>query len=39
MRGAVTPAHDAVSSAKRIPSTRAPAAHGPVNAGVIVRRA
>jgi len=37
MRGAITPARDAVSNAKRIPSTQAPAAHGGINASVIVR--
>ena len=37
MRGAITPAHDAVSNARRIPSIQPPGTHACVNAGVIVR--
>ncbi len=37
MRGAITPAHDAVSNARRIPSTQAQGAYAVIKAGVIVR--
>jgi|HubBroStandDraft_6_1064221.scaffolds.fasta_scaffold11519_2 hypothetical protein len=39
MRGAITPAHDAVSNARRIPSTQARGARAGTNAGMIVRQA
>jgi hypothetical protein len=37
MRGAITPAHDAVSTPRRIPGTQAPGARAGTNANVIVR--
>ncbi len=37
MRGAITPAHDAVSNPRRIPSPQAPGARVGTNASVIVR--